>query len=68
MRAIREAPETLEEGHFSIEHQRGLLSRLFAKDEELELQPAKQAAPKSDDEKRRLAEAKALVDEVLSEG
>lgn len=69
VRALREAPETLEEGLFPIEHERGLLSRLFSSDPEPELEgPARKAAPRSEDEKRRLAEAKALVDDVFSEG
>lgn len=68
IRALREAPETLADGHFRITHEKSLLGRLFSRDEEPELSmPVKQRPAMSEDEKRRLAEAKALVEEALSE-
>jgi hypothetical protein len=66
--ALREAPETLADGHFAIAREKGLFGRLFSRNETPELDaPVKRRAPMSEDEKRRLAEAKALVEEALSE-
>jgi len=65
VRKLREAPELLEGGAFSFETKRGgLLSRLFSSRE------AEVAAPVSKrtrdpEEERRLAEARALVEEEL---
>ena len=67
--ALAKRPETLEDGVFSFEAKKGLFSRLFAKkssDDELgsiSVRPRERSA----EELRRLAEAKALVDEALSE-
>jgi hypothetical protein len=73
LRALAEHPETLSDGVFAFEEKKGLLSRLFSrKDESLSSlsAPASNKAPRrqrSEEEERRLAEAKALVDEALSE-
>lgn len=68
VRALIDRPETLEDGVFSFEEKKGLFSRLFAKkpDDEptaISVRPRE----RSEEERRRLAEAKALVDEALSE-
>lgn len=65
--ALRNAPETLTDGHFPVARERGLFDRLFGKrDDEPELAPVTvKRAPKSEDELRRIAEAKALVEEAL---
>ncbi len=70
VQALAKRPETLEDGVFAFEEKKGLLSRLFAKrssDEELAAIAARRPRERSADELRRLAEAKALVDEALSE-
>lgn len=69
VRALREAPETLADGHFAITHEKSLFGRLFGKksDEPEFDAPIKKRPPMTEDEKRRLAEAKALVDEALAE-
>ena len=69
VRALVERPETLEDGVFSFEEKKGLLSRLFSrKNEEDELGTVSvRPRERSPEELRRLAEAKALVDEALSE-
>jgi hypothetical protein len=72
VRALAERPETLEDGVFAFEQKKGLLSRLFTRksDADLELGAPASAKPtreRSADELRRIAEAKALVDEALSE-
>lgn len=70
LRALREHPETLSDGVFTFEEKKGLLSRFFSRsnDDSVPL-PAAGKAPRqrSEEEQRRLAEAKALVDEALSE-
>jgi len=59
---LREAPELLEGGAFAFEEKRGLLSRLLSSRDE----PAPPKARERDaDEARRLAEARALVEEEL---
>jgi hypothetical protein len=69
---LRDRPAVLEGGLFTLEPVRGLLGRWLHKrklDRELrspEGAPAA-AAPISDDKRRRLEEARALVDEVLGE-
>ena len=70
VKALRAAPETLADGVFSMERTRGFLSRLFRKkDNDLSLTAAavKPARVRTPDEERRLAEARALVEEALSE-
>jgi hypothetical protein len=65
--ALRDRPASLEKGLFDLEPVRGLLGRwMHRRKLEKELAtPAPAAAPLSDDKRRRLAEARALVDEVL---
>lgn len=69
VKALAERPETLEDGVFSFDEKRGFLSRLFAKKEDDELASAAAPPPRqrSAEELRRLAEARALVEEALSE-
>ena len=66
--ALRDHPATLESGTLEIEPVRGLVGRWLHKrrvDRELRAPVAAPAAPVSDDRRRRLEEARALVDEVL---
>ena len=68
--ALAERPETLEDGVFAFEEKKGLLSRLFARkssEDELGALASRPARERSPEELRRLAEARALVDEALSE-
>lgn len=70
VKALRTTPETLVGGLFSMERTRGFLSRLFKKkadDMPLGVAVSKPARVRTPDEERRLAEARALVDEALSE-
>ncbi len=75
VRTLREAPELLEDGVFSLEAPRGLLSRLLsrvrdgdAKDASaIAVESARPARKRTEQELRRLAETKALVDEALQE-
>jgi hypothetical protein len=65
---LREAPELLEGGAFSFESKRGLLSRLFSSSAREEAQPTPTptpSRPRDAEEERRLAEARALVEEEL---
>lgn len=61
---LREAPELLEGGAFSFESKRGLLSRLFSSREDAAPKRA-EARVRDAEEERRLAEARALVEEEL---
>jgi hypothetical protein len=66
--ALRDRPEILASGLFQMEPVRGLLGRWLHKrkvDKELASPASSGAAPISDDKRRRLEEARALVDEVL---
>ncbi|HEY6459106.1 MAG TPA: hypothetical protein VIY73_03115 [Polyangiaceae bacterium] len=66
--ALRDHPETLAHGTFGIEPVRGLVGRWLHKrkmDRELRAPLAAPPAPVSEDRRRRLEEARALVDEVL---
>lgn len=69
--ALRDRPSELRDGVFAIEPVRGLLGRLFSKRREDPLPPVAPAsskrAPRSEAEERRLAEARALVEEALAE-
>lgn len=70
VRALAERPETLEDGVFAFEEKKGLLSRLFSRKSEDNLETSAHAVKpreRSEEERRRLAEAKALVEEALSE-
>jgi hypothetical protein len=64
---LRDRPASLESGSFDLEPVRGLLGRWLHKrklDRELRA-PTPAPSPLSDDKRRRLEEARALVDEVL---
>jgi hypothetical protein len=63
VKKLREAPELLEGGAFTFETKRGLLSRLFSSREN-EVAPASKKT-RDPEEERRLAEARALVEEEL---
>ena len=66
--ALRDRPALLETGLFDLEPVRSLVGRWFHKrklDRELRAPVAPARAPLSDDKRRRLEEARALVDEVL---
>lgn len=64
--ALRDRPEILEAGLFPIEPVRGLLGRwLHKRNVDKERAPVAAAAPVSEDRRRRLEEARALVEEVL---
>lgn len=73
VRTLREHPASLTDGIFEVEARKGLLARLFARspehDDDLTLTTVKKTPKsRSDEELRRLAEAKALVEEALQEG
>ncbi len=66
--ALRDRPEVLEAGLFQMEPVRGLLGRWLHKrnvDKELRAPVSAPAAPISEDKRRRLEEARALVEEVM---
>jgi len=66
--ALRDRPEVLEAGLFQMEPVRGLLGRWLHKrnvEKEMRAPASAPAAPISDDRRRRLEEARALVDEVM---
>jgi hypothetical protein len=66
--SLRDRPALLESGLFHIEPTRGLLGRWLHKrkvDKEMQAPVAASSSQMSDDKRRRLAEAQALVDEVL---
>lgn len=68
VRTLVDEPEKLADGIFRFEEKKGFLSRLFAPkpDDDLRVASVK-PRERSEDERRRLAEAKALVEEALSE-
>lgn len=66
--ALRDHPATLESGIIELEPVRGLLGRWLHKrkvDREMRTPVVQPSAPISEDRRRRLEEARALVDEVL---
>jgi hypothetical protein len=68
LESLRDRPAVLEGGAFDVEPVRGLVGRWFHRrkvDRELHAPAAPARAPLSDDKRRRLEEARALVDEVL---
>ncbi len=74
VRTLREAPESLADGVFELEARKGLLSRWLTRktddDEGVDaaaLRARERASARSDEERRRIAETKALVDEALQE-
>lgn len=75
VRALVEAPETIADGVFEIEAKKGFFSKLLARkrtdddvDEDAAVSRARErASARSEEERRRIAETKALVDEALQE-
>jgi hypothetical protein len=69
VRALTDAPETLTDGIFELESKTGLLSRFLRsrkkEDAPPESIPTSKRPAKSEEELRRIAETKALVDEAL---
>jgi hypothetical protein len=68
LETLRDRPALLETGLFDLEPVRGLVGRWFHKrklDKELRAPAAPSSTPLSDDKRRRLEEARALVDEVF---
>ncbi len=70
VRTLAEDPEKLEDGIFAFEEKKGFFSRLFANksNDGLDAPVSVKPRERSEEERRRLAEAKALVEEALSEG
>lgn len=68
VRSLRDRPETLADGVFALEEKKGFFSRLFARkpDDDVADVIVKPRA-RSEEERRRIAEAKALVDEALGD-
>ena len=74
VRTLRDDPSTLEDGVFEVEAKKGLLGRLLSSkkndDDDVDAIAAKaqeRASSRSDEEKRRIAETKRLVEEALSD-
>lgn len=72
VRRLRDEPETLADGIFELESKKGVLARLFTRkkeDDDLPLAaPVSSKRPaKSEEELRRIAEAKALVEEAFQD-
>lgn len=72
VKTLTEDPETLEDGVFVLEEKKGLLGKLLAKkrDDDVDLDAPiskPRATPRSEEELRRIAETKALVEEALQE-
>src|SRR5690606_11713390 len=73
VKALAEHPETLEDGVFVLEEKRGLLGKLLGRkrSDDDELVPIPASAPKqstlTEEERRRIAETKALVEEALQD-
>ena len=72
VRALAKDPATLEDGIFVLEEKKGLLSRLLSRKRDDDPPEAMPLAPRpakvrSEEELRRLAETKALVEEALQD-
>jgi len=71
VRALTKDPATLADGVFSLEEKKGLFSRLLSRkrdDGPDEIMPvAPKAKPRTEEELRRIAETKALVEEALQD-
>lgn len=74
--ALARSPETLTDGVFDLEAKKGLLSRLLgggrrkdddAPDEAIAARAKARSEGRSEEERRKIAEARALVEEALSE-
>jgi len=70
-RALTKDPSSLADGIFSIEEKKGLLSRLLSRKRDDDMPDALPISVKpkerSEEERRRLAETKALVEEALGD-
>lgn len=71
VRALTKDPESLADGIFTLEEKKGLLSRLLTRkrDDDMPDMLPLSVKPKerSEEERRRIAETKALVEEALSD-
>lgn len=70
--ALRDHPETLEDGVFVLEEKKGLFGKILGKkrdEDDLDLVPLSKPKPSalSEEERRRIAETKALVEEALQD-
>jgi len=74
VKRLRVSPDDLADGLFTFEAARGKVSRLFSRKKDDDLAPpdprsfAPKASTRSEEERRRIAETKALVEEALREG
>jgi len=73
VRALEKEPETIEDGIFQLEEKKGVFARLLARrrDDDLptpaDLAPQSKRPARSEEELRRIAETRALVDEALQD-
>lgn len=71
VKTLAKDPEALADGIFTLEEKKGFLSRILATkkpdDDLAALGPARPAKERSDEERRRLAETRALVEEALQD-
>jgi hypothetical protein len=71
VRALTKDPETLADGVFALEEKKGLLSRLLSRKRDDDMPDALPISVKpkerSEEERRRIAETKALVEEALQD-
>ncbi len=71
VRALTKDPESLADGIFTLEEKKGLLSRLLTRKRDDDMPDALPGSvkpkPRTDEERRRIAETKALVEEALQE-
>lgn len=70
VRSLADDPASLADGIFTLEEKKGLLSRLLTRKREDELPdaiPVSVKKERSEEERRRIAETKALVEEALQE-
>jgi hypothetical protein len=71
LRALTNAPESLADGVFALEEKKGLLGRLFARKrddampDDLPISSVARPKERSEEERRKIAETRALVDEAL---
>jgi hypothetical protein len=72
VRALTDDPATLADGIFVLEEKKGLLSRLLSRKRDDDMADAMPISVKpkerSEEERRRIAETRALVEEALNEG
>lgn len=71
VRTLADAPETLEDGVFVLEEKKGLFGKLLSRkrteEEELAPLPSPKTSSLSEEERRRIAETRALVEEALQD-